>query len=60
MQPDMHAMYNELFQRIHASVPIYLFWLIAMVDVVCVFMVCVLIDKVRQFTWNKFLLVEYL
>ena len=60
MQLDMHAMYNELFQRIHASVPIYLFWPIAMVVLVCVFLVCVLIDKVRQFTWDKLLLVDRL
>lgn len=60
MQSDMLAMYNDLFQKIHASVPLYLFWPIAMVVVGCLFMMCVLIDKVRLFTWNKLFLGERL
>ena len=58
MQFDVHAMYTELFQLIHASVPLFLFWPMAIVTVISLFILCVLIDKVRLFTWNKLFLRE--
>lgn len=56
MQMDMHVQYNKLFQIIHSSVPLYLFWSVAIILVVVLFLACVLVDKVRIFTWNKLFL----
>ena len=56
MQLDMHVQYNKLFQIIHSGVPLYLFWPVAIILVVVLFLACVLVDKVRIFTWNKLFL----
>lgn len=59
MQFDMHRLYNELFQIAHANIPLFLFWPAAIVVIICLFMVCVLIYKIRLFTWEKLSLKKY-
>ena len=53
MQFDMHKLYNEVFQRIHSEYPLPFFWLVSITLVFRMFMLCVVIDKIRLYTWNK-------
>lgn len=53
MQFDMHSLYNKFFQDLYSSLHFILFWPVALLCIVAMFGICVMVDQVRLFTWNK-------
>jgi surface polysaccharide O-acyltransferase-like enzyme len=54
-QFDAKFYYNVLFQHLYNIVPLSLFWPSAILVVLVIFMICILIDKIRIVVYNELL-----